>query len=338
MTIALLLGGISPERNISLISGRAVLKALRSMGHTVYPIDPVVGLLTDEQIQNATAEPVTDEWLASADPTAIARLVDIPQLREADLVYTVLHGKYGEDGYVQSVLDLQHIRYTGSGMLASALAMDKVMSKMLFQVAGIPTPHWVTVTPNQATDIQVLTEIRKELGSKMVVKPNDQGSTVGMTIVQDGVIDELSKAIEVAGRYSDTILIEQYIPGRELTVSVLGTDALPVVEIVPHDGFYDYQHKYTKGQTEYFCPADISEEVRDHIMNLAVAAHQILDCKVISRVDFRLTPDNVPVCLEVNTSPGFTELSLFPMAAREAGIEFGALCEEIIRLSTEGKP
>lgn len=335
MNIALLLGGLSPERNISLISGRAVTKALRAMGHTVHPIDPASGLLSDADLEQATAAPVSSEWLATADHTSIARLASIAEIKNADIVYNVLHGKYGEDGYVQAILDLHGIKYTGSGMIASAVAMDKAMSKMLFAVGGIPTPHWVTVKPDQATDEQVLNEVRRELGSTIVVKPNDQGSTVGMTIVSSGVLEDISEAITKAAAYSETILIEQYIPGRELTVAVLGNDALPVIEIAPQDGFYDYQHKYTKGETQYYCPADISEEVRDHIMNLAVTAHQILGCKAISRVDFRLNEDNIPVCLEVNTSPGFTELSLFPMAAREAGIEFGPLCEEIIRLSQE---
>lgn len=337
MIIALLLGGISTERNISLISGRAVTNVLRQLGHTVHPVDPASGLLSDAELDAATAAPVSEEWLANADHTRIARLAAIPEIQQADIVYNVLHGKYGEDGYVQAILDLHNIKYTGSGMLASSIAMDKAMSKMLFAVGGIPTPHWVTVKPDQANDEQVLSEVRRELGTHLVVKPNDQGSTVGMTIISSGVLEDLSAAIHLAAKYSNTILIEQYIAGRELTVAVLGNDALPVIEIVPQDGYYDYQHKYTKGETEYFCPADISEEVRDHVMNLAVTAHHILGCKAISRVDFRLTEDNMPICLEVNTSPGFTELSLFPKAAREAGIEFGPLCEEIIRLSLEGE-
>jgi D-alanine-D-alanine ligase len=336
MTIALLLGGISPERNISLLSGRAVTKALRELGHTVYPIDPATGLLKDADLAAATAAPVSEAWLAAAKPERIAELPTLPEIREASIVFNVLHGKYGEDGYVQSILDLHGIKYTGSGMLASAVAMDKAMSKMLFQVAGIPTPYWVTVRPDQATDDNVLEEIRREINGSMVVKPNDQGSTVGMSIVHSGVLEDISAAIIEAGRYSETILVERFIEGRELTVAVLGNDALPIVEIIPNDGFYDYTHKYTKGQTEYECPANLSEDVRDHVMNLAVTAHQVLGCKTISRVDFRLTEENVPVCLEVNTSPGFTELSLVPMAAREAGIEFGPLCEEIIRLSLEG--
>ncbi len=336
MNIVVLLGGHSPERNISLLSGRAVVGALRTLGHTVTPYDPALGIVTDEALAQATSAPVDAALLQSLDIKKIMELPLAPELQRADVVFNVLHGRYGEDGYVQAVLDLHSIPYTGSGMLASATAMDKALSKMLFQVGGIPTPHWVTTTPDQASNIEMISEIRKELNGPIVVKPNNQGSTVGMTIVHSGIVEDIADAIRLAGQFSDLVLLERYVPGRELTVAVLGGDALPVIEIVADDGYYDYQHKYTKGKTQYFCPADLSEEVRDHVMSLAVVAHNVLGCKAISRVDFRLTDENIPVCLEVNTSPGFTELSLVPMAAREAGIEFGTLCEEIIRLSTEG--
>ncbi len=335
MKIAVLLGGMSPERNISLLSGRAVTKALRERGHTVTPVDPVAGVVSDAELARATAASVSNDFLRGLDHTLIAQLPHVPEVREADVVFNVLHGKYGEDGYVQAILDLYGIPYTGSGMLASALAMDKAAAKLMLQVAGVPTPHWVTVKPHQASNIDVLDEIRRELPGSIVVKPNDQGSTVGMTIVHSGVADDIAEAIHTAGEYSNTILIERYIAGRELTVAVLGNEALPVIEIIPNEGFYDYEHKYTKGQTEYHCPADLTEDVRDYVMSLAVAAHTVIGCRAISRVDFRLNDDSVPVCLEVNTSPGFTELSLVPMAAREAGIEFGALCEELITLSLE---
>jgi len=250
-----------------------------------------------------------------------------------DLVFILLHGRFGEDGYVQSLLDLRGIPYTGSTMLASAAAMDKGLSKMLFQVAGIPTPFWVSVRPDQADDTDLLAEVRKEINGPMVVKPNDQGSTVGMTILQQATDEELSAAIRLAGQFTELILVERYIPGREITVAVLGNNSLPIIEIVPKDGYYDYANKYTQGKTEYFCPAELSEEVQNHVQNLAIAAHNILGCRAYSRVDFRLTEDNMPYCLEVNTIPGFTETSLVPMAARAAGIEFGDLCEEIIALS-----
>lgn len=336
MKIAVLLGGLSPERNISLLSGRAVASALSEMGHDVIAIDPLKGangIVSTNELEQATASEITDEELATFSPLHLIECITSSQFDGVDAVFIVLHGRYGEDGYVQSLLDMRGIPYTGSTMLASAAAMDKGLSKMLFQVAGIPTPHWVTVTPEQATDEELLAEVVKELNGPMVVKPNDQGSTVGMTILDTNDTTALGEAIAFAGRYSNTILVERYIPGRELTVAVLGSDALPIIEIEPKQGYYDYKNKYTKGQTEYHCPADVSEEVQNHVQNLAVTAHHVLGCKAYSRVDFRLTDENIPYCLEVNTIPGFTETSLVPMAARASGIEFGSLCDEILRLS-----
>lgn len=338
MNVAVFMGGISPERNISLLSGRAIVKNLRALGHTVKAIDPskgANGLLTDEDLAQATNAEVTAEQLASMQPSALIDCVMSPLLDGIDIVFIAMHGRYGEDGYIQSLLDLRGVKYTGSGMLASAVAMDKAMSKMMFQVGGIPTAFWVVVRPEDADNLEMLEEIRKELSGKVVVKPNDQGSTVGLTIVDANDVVALQQAIRDAGAFTNSILIERYIAGRELTVAVLGDEALPVIEIEPKEGFYDYNNKYTKGKTEYHCPADLTEEVRDHVMSLAVTAHHILGCKAYSRIDFRLNDENIPVCLEVNTAPGFTELSLVPMAAREAGIEFGPLCEEIVRLSLE---
>ena len=327
MNIAVLLGGISPERNISFLSGRAAVFALRERGHSVIALDPSRGvhaIVSDDELRAATAVEVTETELAGFSPLKMIECFTSALFDGIDLVFILLHGRFGEDGYVQSLLDLRGIPYTGSTMLASAAAMDKGLSKMLFQVAGIPTPFWVSVRPDQADDTDLLAEVRKEINGPMVVKPNDQGSTVGMTILQQATDEELSAAIRLAG---------QFIPGRELTVAVLGNTSLPIIEIVPKDGYYDYANKYTQGKTEYFCPAELSEEVQNHVQNLAIAAHNILGCRAYSRVDFRLTEDNMPYCLEVNTIPGFTETSLVPMAARAAGIEFGDLCEEIIALS-----
>ncbi|RPI68004.1 MAG: D-alanine--D-alanine ligase [Ignavibacteriae bacterium] len=338
MNVVVLLGGISPERNISLLSGRAIVKGLRGQGHTVKAVDPsrgANGLMTDEELAQASAVEVTAEELASFQPSSLVSCVLSPLLDDVDIVFIALHGRYGEDGYIQSLLDLRGVKYTGSGMVASAVAMDKAMTKMLFQVGGIPTAFWVVVKPEDADNLDMLDEIRRELSGKIVVKPNDQGSTVGLTILDANDVGALQQAIRAAAQFTQTILIERYIAGRELTVTVLGNEALPVIEIEPKAGIYDYANKYTKGKTEYHCPADLTEEVRDHVMSLAVTAHHILGCKAYSRVDFRLNDENIPVCLEVNTSPGFTELSLVPMSAREAGIEFGPLCDEIIRLSLE---
>jgi len=336
MNIAVLLGGISPERNISFLSGRAAVFALRERGHSVVAIDPSRGvhaIVSDDELRAATAVEVTETELAAFSPLTMMECFTSALFDGIDLVFILLHGRFGEDGYVQSLLDLRGIPYTGSTMLASAAAMDKGLSKMLFQVAGIPTPFWVSVRPDQADDTDLLAEVRKEINGPMVVKPNDQGSTVGMTILQQATDEELSAAIRLAGQFTELILVERYIPGREITVAVLGNNSLPIIEIVPKDGYYDYANKYTQGKTEYFCPAELSEEVQNHVQNLAIAAHNILGCRAYSRVDFRLTEDNMPYCLEVNTIPGFTETSLVPMAARAAGIEFGDLCEEIIALS-----
>ena len=336
MNIAVLLGGISPERNISFSSGRAAVFALRERGHSVIALDPSRGvhaIVSDDELRAATAVEVTETELAGFSPLKMMECFTSALFDGIDLVFILLHGRFGEDGYVQSLLDLRGIPYTGSTMLASAAAMDKGLSKMLFQVAGIPTPFWVSVRPDQADDTDLLAEVRKEINGPMVVKPNDQGSTVGMTILQQATDEELSAAIRLAGQFTELILVERYIPGRELTVAVLGNTSLPIIEIVPKDGYYDYANKYTQGKTEYFCPAELSEEVQNHVQNLAIAAHNILGCRAYSRVEFRLTEDNMPYCLEVNTIPGFTETSLVPMAARAAGIEFGDLCEEIIALS-----
>ena len=337
MNIAVLMGGLSPERNISMLSGRAVVAALRERGHTVSAFDPAKGAgaaLSDEDLAAATNAPVSVDELAALRKESLMEFIQSGLLDGVDVAVVMLHGHYGEDGYIQSLLELKGIPYTGSEMLASAIAMDKGLAKMLFQVSGIPTAYWVNVKPEYADDIEALEEIKREVNGPMVVKPNDGGSTVGQTIVTSGLIDDISNAIKEAAKYTNNIMIERYIKGRELTVTVLGGDALPIVEIVPHEGYYDYENKFTKGRTDYHCPADVPEHVRDHIMSLAVTAHHVVGCRAFSRVDFLLNDEHLPICLEVNTVPGFTELSLVPMAAREAGIEFGPLVEEIIRLST----
>jgi D-alanine-D-alanine ligase len=336
LRIAVLVGGLSPERNISLLSGKAAVSALQHLGHDVVAIDPALGsscVMDIRDLETATASPVPLEELTAMNPQRLYECVNSGALDNIDIAFLCLHGKYGEDGYIQSLLDLRGIPYTGSQMLASAMAMDKAVSKLMFQVAGIPTAAWVSVTTELANDYEALKAVFEEIPRDVVVKPNDQGSTVGLTIVSKGDTQGLSTAILQAAKFSNQILVEQYIPGRELTVAVLGAEALPVIEIEPQDGFYDYANKYTKGTTLYHCPADVSEEVRDHVMNLAVTAHQVMGCRGYSRVDFRLSPDNYPYCLEINTLPGFTASSLFPMAAKQCGIEFPQLCQEILNYS-----
>lgn len=341
MNIAVLMGGISSERNISMLSGRAVTRALRERGHTVRAFDPSRGAqaeLSEADLDAATNAAVTPEQLASFRREALLECVASGQLDGVDIVFNLLHGQYGEDGHMQSLLHLRGLRFTGSGMLASAVAMDKGLAKMLFQASGIPTAAWATLTAADAHDLDLIEEVRQELKGPVVVKPNDGGSTVGMTIVHSGELHDLQAAVATAAQYTNSIIVERYVQGREFTVAVLGDRALPIIEIVPHEGYYDYENKYTKGRTEYFCPADVEEHISNHMMSLAVTAHRVLGCTTYSRIDFLLTEENLPVCLEVNTVPGFTELSLVPMAARAEGIEFGELCEEIIRLSLETAP
>lgn len=336
MNIAVFLGGISPERNVSFASGKAVVEALRVSGHTVIAIDPARG--TSGIINNLDDLPpayqIPDEQELAAFPTtALAECVFSPLLDSVDCIFLALHGKYGEDGYIQSLLDLRGKRYTGSKMLASAVAMSKYISKRLFQSAGIPTPPFVRVTAEHAAEYDFLKEIRAELGPDLVIKPDDQGSTVGITFVHHGNLDDLEQGIKHAALYSPVILVERFIEGRELTASILGDEALPIIDIQPHEGEYDYTNKYTKGRTNYICPADLDEETTDFIHNLALEAHRITGCTAYSRVDFRLDDEGQPFCLEVNTLPGMTETSLVPKAADAAGISFTELCERIIELS-----
>lgn len=336
MNIAVLLGGISTERNISLLSGRSAVFALRELGHQVKAIDPMRGggqPLTDQELHDASPREVTLGELDSFDSRMLLECATSAHLEGVDVVFNLLHGRYGEDGYMQSLLDLRGIPYTGSTMLASATAMDKGLSKLLFQSAGIPTAPWVNVTHDQFDDDGLFESVMREIPGRLVVKPNDQGSTVGMTILDEPDVDSLEAAVRLAGAFTSSVMIEAYVPGRELTVAVLGSEALPVIEIVPKQGYYDFENKYVKGNTEYHCPADISDVIDEHVRNLAVAAHSIIGCRAYSRVDFRLTPEGMPFCLEVNTIPGFTATSLVPMAAKQAGIEFPELCMEIIRLS-----
>lgn len=332
-TIAVLMGGISSERNVSLVSGKAVVQALQNLGYTVKAIDPAKGkngLLSNEEVLSAEAKPVDNDFLAQFSKRSYIECIQSSLFDDVDCCFLVLHGQYGEDGVLQTLLELRDIPYTGSKRLASAVAMDKALSKSLFQTAGIPTAPWHVLHKNDSIDLEITKEIREELGKDIVVKPNDQGSTVGMTFVRDGNLDSLVEAVEIASRYSDQILLETYVPGRELTVSMLGDEVLPIIEIEPKEGYYDYSNKYTKGKTEYHCPAELSDELNEYIANLAYAAFKVLGCEGFGRVDFRLSPDNIPFCLEVNTLPGFTTTSLLPMAAKEIDLSFEDLCQQLV--------
>lgn len=337
MNIAVICGGISPERNVSLVGGLAATNALESLGHSVKIIDPAFGA---DCIRSKADIDIDPSVLPGADVLSLpkSRLLECVMssaFEGIDIAFLLIHGTNGEDGIFQAMLEARGIRYTGSKVLASALAMDKVASKMMMSSMNIMTPPWAIAVKSRGdfNDMDTLQEIITDLAGSLVIKPNNQGSTVGMTILHKPDVDSLRKALEEAGNYADVILIELFIEGRELTVAVLGDEALPVIEIEPEGGFYDYKHKYTKGETRYHCPADLSDDVTEFVQNLAVSAHKVLGCTAYSRVDFRLDEENVPYCLEVNTIPGFSATSLVPMAAKVHGIEFPELCERIIELS-----
>ena len=336
MRVAVLMGGISPERNISLLSGRSVAAALRERGHTVLAIDPAYGaegLLPDAELNGISTAPPSEEFLCSLSPWALVQCIGSSLFDDVEVVFPVLHGPYGEDGRIQTLLELRGLPYVGSAALASALATDKHMAKLAFVAAGIPTPRWVALGREHLSDWALLEDTRAELGAHLVVKPNDQGSTIGMSFLHHPTVEELAAAVETAARYSEVVIVERYIAGRELTVGILGTEPLPIVEILPEGGLYDYEHKYTPGKTQYLCPAQLPKDIEEFTQTLALSAHQILGCRHFSRVDFRLDEDGQPYCLEVNTIPGMTPMSLFPRAAQAAGIPFPELCERLLLLA-----
>lgn len=300
--IGVVMGGPSAEREVSLNTGKAILEALQGLGFKAVGID--------------------------LDPT---RFVD--QLREnkVEIVFNAIHGLYGEDGKLQGLLEMLEIPYTGSGVLASSMGMDKCISKKLFESENIPTPSYLRV---RRTDDALLRSeaILEKFEPPFVVKPSTQGSTIGLSIVQD--VTELDSALAKAFQYDSEVLVEEFIEGSELTVAILGENdsviALPVIEIVPNSGVYDYHSKYTKGATEYFVPARISDEAAQATRDAAIASFKVLGCSGVARVDVRLDPAENPFVLEVNTVPGMTATSLVPKAAAAAGISFPELCRRIL--------
>lgn len=329
--VTVLLGGISPERYISFRSGWAVAQALRSLGYRVRCIDPALGAEgVIEQLPSIPSKAPSSDELAAFDPRRYIACAMSPHLAESDCAVNMLHGPYGEDGVMQTLLELCGIPYIGSDALACRLAMDKARAKLLFAARGIPTPAWITFERNTSLDHELLEELREQFYNGMVVKPNCGGSTVGVSIVTSGNLDDIESAIEQAWEYDRTALLEAYIPGRELTVAIASDRPLPIIEIVPRDGFYDYAHKYIAGMTDYIVPAELDETLAEFIATLAHEAHRVLGCSGITRVDFRLDDDNQPWCLEVNTIPGMTETSLVPKAAAAIGISFEELCRTLV--------
>jgi D-alanine-D-alanine ligase len=326
MRVIVLMGGSSTEREISLVTGRGVARALAERGHAVIPLDPATG-------QQLELEALEAKRIGEAPPEGAEEkslvLARSGELGQADVVFVALHGGIGEDGTLQALLDLAGIPYTGSPMLASALAMDKQRAKTMFRAAGIPTPRGRLLSRREET---VAAEAVG--GFPLVVKPNSQGSSVGVHLVKGP--EKLDEALDDAFHYPP-VLIEEYIPGREITVAVLGGKALPVVEVIPEAGFYDYRHKYTKGETRYEVPAKLPPPVAREAARLGELAFSTLGCAGVARVDFRLTEEGNLFCLEVNTIPGMTETSLVPMAAAETGVSYEDLVSRLVELALERK-
>lgn len=326
LSVAVLLGGTSEERRVSLATGRAIVEALRSRGHEVVAVDPAFGAIPpDEEARYLGGEvgrepPSLDELRQMGRIAVGAALPELPAVREADVAFLALHGGDGENGRIQAVLDVAGIAYTGSGVLGSAIAFDKRVSKELLAFSGVPTPAW---TPRGAAPEEVI----EALGLPLVVKPSGGGSTVGLTVVREA--DRLAGALELAARYDRDVLCEQFIPGRELTVTVLEGEALPVVEIIPGNEIYDYESKYTPGKSRYVAPAELDASEARELGRLAVQAFRVLRQESVSRIDFRRRPEGGFWCLEANSLPGMTATSLVPKAAAAAGVGFPELCERI---------
>lgn len=329
MKVLLLAGGDSSEREVSFNSGKAIYEALCRLGHVVTALDPGTGmsLLSPEGKYLPDGVPGTNVARLSGDVPAVR--VDAEQLRECDVVFLALHGGSGENGTIQSLLELSGAAYTGSSVAASAIAMDKALTKLIMKAIGIPTPPWHVIR-NVSGDIsdKLGARLLADVGLPLIVKPNDGGSTVGLTKVTQA--DQLASAIRLAAQESGSVLVEQCIAGRELTVAVLGGEALPVVEIRPKSGLYDYTAKYTRGMSEYLAPAPIDDGVAKRLQAYSTALFLSIGAQGLARVDFMLCETGEPYCLEINTLPGMTNLSLAPMAAACVGISFDALVQRIL--------
>ena len=328
--ITVLTGGATPERAVALAGAAQIVAALRSRGHTVWVVDTTQGLVSEGEEARLLAStmdggPSDTGDLAERERAMLGNgLALLPAVRDADVLFLSVHGGAGEGGALQATLDLIGVPYTGSGPLGSALAMDKDLAKRLFRAAGVPVPAWfmAPVSPEDVTTA---------LGWPVIVKPSRGGSTVGLSLVKHA--KGLDQALELAAGYDDDVMVEQFIPGRELTVGVLGDVPLPVGEIIPKHELFDYECKYTPGMSEEIFPAQLEPSLARQLQELALTSHRALKLGGYSRVDFRLSPEGDIFCLEANTLPGMTRMSLLPQAARAAGIEFPELCERLFQLA-----
>ena len=295
--IAVLMGGPSSEREVSLSSGKAMFAASAALGY--------------------------DAILVEFENDILSHL---DTLKSVDIVLIALHGGIGENGRIQGMFESLGIRYTGSDALSSAICMDKHISKLLAEDIGIATPRWKRIRKGKSI-------YKNEFDYPFVVKPNSEGSTIGLTIVHNE--NDYDSAVEEAFKYDDEILIEEFISGKEITVSIVGKDVLPIIEIRPEHVLYDYECKYTKGLTEYICPAELNKDLTKRIKQTAFEVYKLLKCRHYGRVDLRLDNNNQHWFLELNTLPGMTDTSLVPKAAKAAGISFEQLIGNIIKQSLD---
>ncbi len=299
--IGVLMGGMSSERNISLMTGEAIFSALNRLGYQTVKID------VDEKVCQTLLE------------------------ERIEVAFVALHGRYGEDGAIQGLLEIMKIPYTGSGVAASAIAMDKIMSKRIFAAEGIPTPDYMVLTEREEGSFykDLETGVPFSIDFPIVVKPSSEGSTIGVRIIQDKA--DVREAVEEAKIYSSRIILEKYIAGAEITVGVMEDETVPTLEIVPKSNFYDYDSKYTKGMTEYLLTTSLDEETDRRVQGLALNAYRAIGCRGAARVDMIVDKEMMPWVLEINAIPGMTETSLLPKAAASVGIPFDTLVERMLQ-------
>lgn len=327
MKIAVLFGGTSEERDVSIASAAQIIPGLRQLGHEVFAVDTATGRLAppDEQRLLAAAvapEPPSTTTIANVRGHAIALSPAAFDIRDVDVVFLALHGGAGEDGRIQAMLDLAGLAYTGSNHIASAAAMDKDLSKRLFRSVDVPTPNWLMAPATNAA-------VEHSLGWPLVVKPNKQGSTVGLSVVRESAL--LQAAVERASAYDTEVMLESFVPGREFTVGMLDGVALPVGEIFAPGEVFDYQSKYQSGGAREVFPAELDTAESARLQDYARRAHSVLKLGTYSRIDFRRDSKGCFWCLEANSLPGMTATSLLPQAAKAAGISFPGLLERICR-------
>lgn len=335
--IVVLAGGLSPERDVSLTSGSRIANSLIKSGYEVMLLDLYLGINNKDikpEYKNSSSKELFDYSVPTKEP-------DLEKLKKesnngnkligegvldicmnADVVFMALHGSIGENGKLQAVFDTFGINYTGTGYEGSLLAMDKDLSKRMMKQDNILTADWQTLSLNEPYNIE-------EIKTPCVIKPFSCGSSAGISIVNNK--DELEKALEYAKVYEDNVIIEEKIEGREFSIGIFAGKPLPIIEIIPKEGFYDYKNKYQAGATEEICPANLDEKTRDYLWDCALKVHKTLRLGHYSRIDFILDKKGNAYCLEANTLPGMTPTSLMPQEAQAAGIPYDTLCEEIAK-------